>query len=323
MPEIDIPACISDLLYAQQTVCLPGVGSIAPRYKQAYIDHVPGHINPPAYELLFEPQMVLDDGLLAHTAAKKFGIPLHEATQAVENFTQSLHQALERREMFTIKGIGRLYRDYEQKLQFLPDETNFNPHSYGLPMLKYYPVARRTASQTTSVETPATSSARQATLRPARNAQRYLLPAALLAVLAISLGIYLAKFAPLRKALPPDVPSLDVPGALHNVKPGQQPSDDPNAATLPEEDLEEEEKLAPALPSNERIGVIRVGRFGNPDNVKRLLRKATELGLNASTRKANDLTEVIINFTYANEQELKETLETVRKNLAKDAVLEK
>ncbi len=322
MPEIDIPACISELLYEQQTVCLPGIGSITPRYKQAYIDHVPGHINPPAYELVFDPKLVLDDGLLAHAAAKKFGVQLNDAVQAVEKFIQNLQQALERCEMFTIKGIGRLYRDYEQKLQFLPDETNFNPHSYGLPTLKYYPIARRATAQTATA-TPAAGPTRQAAPRPTRNVQRYLLPVALLAVLAISLSIYLFRFAPLRKAPPADTSLLDVPGALHNVKPGQQPSDDTSTATLLEEDLEEEEKLAPALPSNERIGVIRVGRFGNPDNVKRLLRKATQLGLNPSTRKAGDLTEVIINFTYTDEQELKETLATVRKNLAKDAVLEK
>ncbi len=322
MPEIDIPTCISELLHEQQTVSLPGIGSIAPRYKQAYIDHVPGHINPPAYELLFEPKLVMDDGLLAHTVARKFGISLHEATQAIENFIQTLQQALERREMFTLKGIGRLYRDYEQKLQFLPDETNFNPHSYGLPTLKYQPVARHAFAQTTTTQKPAASAARQAMPKTARNPQRYLLPIMLLAVLAISLGIYLVRFAPPRKAPSPDA-SADVPSALHNVKPGQQAPTEPDTAALPEEDLEEEEKLAPALPADERIGVIRIGRFGNPANVKRLLRKATELGLNASTRKAGDLTEVIINFTYANDQELKETLATVRKNLAKDAVLEK
>ena len=44
--------------------------------------------------------------------------------------------------MVNIPGVGRLYKDFESNIQFIPDSTNFNKDSFGLPTIKFYPILR-------------------------------------------------------------------------------------------------------------------------------------------------------------------------------------
>ncbi len=311
---MDINTCIAELLYEHNSVSLPGIGSITCRYRPVAIDHVQGKIAPPAKELTLDANLVLDDGLLAEATARRFGISIDEASSQVAIFMQNLQNTLDQREMFTIPGVGRLYRDFEQKLQFLPEEVNYNPESYGLPTLHYYPAVRR-APATPSPPTP--SAKTQAQARQTSWIQRHLVWLAPSILLLLALTIYLLKFA--APANPPFQDAAEIPNAFHNVKPGQ---------TVPEPPPSEEEDIAddseaPTLPPGQKICTIRIGRFGNTDNVKRLVRKAQELGMNPYTEKTGNLTEVGITFSYTEEKEIREILSAVRKSLSKDAVVEK
>jgi hypothetical protein len=156
---LDIGACVASLLFENNSVSLPGLGSITTQYQSATIDHVQGKISSPAKALTFDTNLVLDDGLLAETAARRYEVPLHIAAEAVTDYVRGIQNTLDRREMFELSGVGRLYRDFEQKIQFISDENNFNPESYGLPTVQYYPVVRRTAQEAAS-PTPAPSPCR-------------------------------------------------------------------------------------------------------------------------------------------------------------------
>ena len=72
---MDIGQCIAELLYEQESVSLPGLGSFTSRYKPAAIDHVQGKLSPPTKEIEFNANLVLDDGLLAEAAAQRLNGP--------------------------------------------------------------------------------------------------------------------------------------------------------------------------------------------------------------------------------------------------------
>lgn len=318
---MDISACIAELLYEQNSVGLPGLGAITCSYKPAAIYHVQGKISSPAKELTFDKNLVLDDGLLAQTAARRFNTSLSDATAAVSDFTAQIQAALDRREMFTIPGVGRLYKDFEQNLQFLSDEVNYNPDTHGLPILQHYPTLRRRP------ETPASDPAVAPVGDPisatlAGWLQRNLLWLTLATVVVLSGTIYGLKFAP--KPNKEIADTQDIPADFLNVKPGQT---EPPAENTPPPADEYDKPIvndteAPTLPPDQKVCSIRIGRFGNADNVKRLVRQAQELGMNPYTKKVGSLTEVGITFPYTEEREIKEMLAAARKSLAKDAVVE-
>lgn len=315
---LDIGACVASLLYDNNSVSLPGLGSITAQYQAAAIDHVQGRISSPGKALTFDTNLVLDDGLLAQTAAQRFGVSLHIATEAVSDYVRSIQNTLDRREMFALPGVGRLYRDFEQKIQFISDEHNFNPESYGLPSVQYYPVVRRAAQEAAAAATPAPTRA------VASWWKRNLVWLSAAAMLVLAAGIYWAVSG--GKPSDPTQSTADIPEEMHNVPPGgvpSEPAEEPE--TTPPAAAEEEiadESESPTPSPDQRVCTIRLGRFGNADNVKRLVKKAQQLGLSPYTEKAGNLTEVGVTFEYSEESEIKETLRLARRSLAKDAVVE-
>jgi len=140
--EIDISKHIVDLLHEHDVVSLPGLGSFVGTYKSSQVDQVTGTVTPPAKTITFDDNLRMDDGLLIDTIGKTYGITFDTATTLVEDYVHQIRELLERREIVSFPNLGRLYRDFEQNLQFLPEATNFNVESHGLPEIKAYPIAK-------------------------------------------------------------------------------------------------------------------------------------------------------------------------------------
>jgi CCDC81-like prokaryotic HU domain 2/CCDC81-like prokaryotic HU domain 1 len=140
--NLNIADEIRHLLYEHRSVALPGLGSFVSAYKSASVDHLQGMLYPPAYTLRFDANFVQDDGILTDFIAQKYELPLEQAQMAVSDFVLSAQSLLDTRELLVFTEVGRLYRDFNHQLQFLPDNTNFNVDSFALPSVQYYPVSR-------------------------------------------------------------------------------------------------------------------------------------------------------------------------------------
>jgi cell division septation protein DedD/nucleoid DNA-binding protein len=140
--EVDISKHIVDLLHEHDVVSLPGLGSFVGSYKSAVVDQVSGSVSPPAKAITFDDNLRMDDGLLVDTVGKTYGITFDTATDLVQNYVNQIRQLLDGRETVSFPNLGRLYMDFERNLQFLPDVTNFNIESHGLPEIKAYPIAQ-------------------------------------------------------------------------------------------------------------------------------------------------------------------------------------
>lgn len=140
--QIDIPAHIEKLLYLHDSLVIPGFGGFTASRTPATTDYIGGSVNPPSKTLFFSENLTVDDGLLTADIADAHGISTEDAGNAVEAFVEKMRALLDQREIVTLPGVGRLYKNYVQKIQFLPDATNFNAASYGLPPLQFSPIAR-------------------------------------------------------------------------------------------------------------------------------------------------------------------------------------
>lgn len=140
--QIDIPAHIEKLLFLHDALIIPGFGGFTATRTPASADYVGGSVAPPAKTLAFSENLTVDDGILVGDVSQTHGISLDDARKTIADFVEKMQGLLDQREIVTLPGVGRLYRNYVQKIQFLPDSTNFNASSYGLPPLQFSPIAR-------------------------------------------------------------------------------------------------------------------------------------------------------------------------------------
>jgi len=326
--DIDVGACLSALLYEQDTVSIPGLGSLVGQYKPAAIEHVQGKISPPSKEWTFNANLAVNDGLLINSLMQKRQLSYAEAEKLVEDYVTQVKSALDRREIFIIPEVGRLYRDFEQQLRFLPDNTNFNPDSFGLPTVQFYPVLRSQRTQ----EPPAPE------LQPSRNLKRsaqnwfrqYAKIAAAIGSIALLTSLYLllrpgaeVPESPIAEALPPsrvnvspssEAETIDAPAELPEAL-GQDEDNDPDETGTNTENDTESITMAP----EQKYATIVIGAFSNADNVKRLIARLFESGYEPFTDKKGRLTQVSVQMAYENESELRDALQKIRNKFNKDA----
>jgi len=325
--DIDVGACIAALLYEQDTVSIPGLGSLVGQYKPAAIEHVQGKVSPPSKEWSFNANLAINDGLLINSLIGKAHLSYAAAEKLVEDYVAQVKSALDRREIVVIPEVGRLYRDFEQQLRFLPDNTNFNTDTFGLPTVQFYPVLRSLKNQEAlAPELPAAQNFQQV----ARTwFQRYMKIAAAIGAISLATTLFLllrpganVPDPPLAEVLPPsrvnvspsEAEAADAPAELPEAL-GQDEDQDPDEGGTNTETDTESITLGP----DQKYGTIVIGAFSNEDNVKRLITRLYESGYEPFTDKRGRLTQVSIQMAYENESELRDALQKVRKKFNPDA----
>ena len=195
--NIDITPYIKELLYENNNLVIPGFGALTLQYAPSTIDHVQGLLNPPTKSINFDKNLVVNDGKLVNIIQQKHQVTHEQATQQVERFVAIMKDQLDRREMVNIAGVGRLYKDFEQNIQFIPDSTNFNKDAFGLPTVKFHPVLRDKVTAE-SIVPSGSSTTYSSTKKPSffERIQLYLedntwIPIALAATFLIVLGLSL------------------------------------------------------------------------------------------------------------------------------------
>ena len=73
---IDIAAHISNLLYQNDCVNLPGLGRLFTQYQPAYIHHIEGIINPPSKSISFSEEIKEDNNALVNAISQSHHLNL-------------------------------------------------------------------------------------------------------------------------------------------------------------------------------------------------------------------------------------------------------
>ena len=140
--DIDIAPYIKELLYKHNNLVIPGFGNFVLSYASTTIDHVQGILNPPSKKIAFDTNLLTNDGKLIEYLKEKHQIGTDDANAIINTFVSKIKMQLGKREMVTLPEVGRLYKDFEDNIQFIPDVTNFSKESFGLPSINFYPILR-------------------------------------------------------------------------------------------------------------------------------------------------------------------------------------
>ncbi len=140
--DIKLTSDIRDLLIEDGSICIPNFGGFTSAYKPAVVDAMNGQLAPPSFHIAFDANLQMNDGRLVDHIRQKYRLSSTAAFEYIEAFANDARNNFEKGEIVVLPEIGRLYRDFAQKIQFLPDPTNFNTDSFGLPSINYSPVLR-------------------------------------------------------------------------------------------------------------------------------------------------------------------------------------
>ena len=141
---MDISVYISELLYGNDCVIIPGFGGFVTHYAPARIHPINHSFLPPSKNILFNSKLVRDDGLLTDHIAARQGITYAEAKRFVSEYGNHAAALLAKGEVVRIQHVGTLQRDSSGKLLFSPDESiNYLEEAYGLSSFVSPPIKRQ------------------------------------------------------------------------------------------------------------------------------------------------------------------------------------
>lgn len=131
---------ISELLLRHNCVIIPSFGGFVAGQVPAHFDQDKGVILPPRKSLLFNKQLISNDGLLIATYAKHNRLNFDVAEFFIKDTVQKWQEKLAKGQRITIEKVGFLYLDAEKNIGFEQDRfSNLLLASYGLSNVHFIP----------------------------------------------------------------------------------------------------------------------------------------------------------------------------------------
>ena len=112
---------IGELLLKQSCVIIPSFGGFVSKKIPARIDYDSMKIFPPSKELLFNKQLINNDGLLINEYSSVNNIPFDLASFEVKSKVKEWQEKLRKKQRIEIKKVGYLYLNSEEKICFEQD----------------------------------------------------------------------------------------------------------------------------------------------------------------------------------------------------------
>ena len=135
---VSVEQLIGDLLVRHNCVIIPAFGGFVAKQTSASIDYKNGIMTPPRKSLLFNRQLINNDGLLIAELAVSNAINYNQATDTVGSLVYTWNEKLRNGERITIDKIGFLFYDQEKNICFEQDRFfNLLLESYGLETVHF------------------------------------------------------------------------------------------------------------------------------------------------------------------------------------------
>ena len=130
---IELERHIEVLLLNNDCVIIPNFGGFMVHHVEARYDEK-DHISLPPYRTLgFNPQLKMNDSLLAQSYIEAYDISYPEAIKRIESEVDELNQILDNEGEYELNDIGTLHRNEMGSFDFVPcDAGILTPYLYGL-----------------------------------------------------------------------------------------------------------------------------------------------------------------------------------------------
>ena len=128
---LEINQIIKELLQLHDCVIYPNLGGFVAQYSPANFDEKKSVLSPPHKQILFNKNLVNNDGLLLNAFAQKNNISYENATERLKDILIEINKNLKTQNYHEFQGIGILYKN-EGVLNFKQKSNNLLSSSYGL-----------------------------------------------------------------------------------------------------------------------------------------------------------------------------------------------
>jgi len=341
----DIAQHFERLIYDHESLIIPGFGGLLTSYRAATIDHVQGLLHPPSRIVRFDKNLHVNDGVLVNHLRETVGITKREAEETIAKFVEFANDRLEKREILVLPGVGRLYKDYEGRLQFLQASTNFNQNAYGLSSVQFYPILRN--KDTAAREAPLPDSLRPGPVAQTSRKSWISLPSAqslIPLVAGFALIAAAVSFLFLRSDSPASInSSITLPvsekrervnkkptyqevttmSLIDSNKPGQSTSsftpDEVDETTLEETPIIDPEIIE--LGPSRRKGIVIIGSYKFQKSIQKMADRVVAQGFDVyQQRIGNDgIVRVGAQFAYEDRADLNRKVKIIKENIEERA----
>ena len=159
---IELERHIEILLLSNDCVIVPDFGGFMAHHVDAYYDEQEGIFLPPQRTLGFNPQLKINDSLLAQSYVEAYDISYPEAILRIEDEVNELKMHLQTKGIYELNGIGTLEFNENGHYVFTPCEAGIlTPHLYGLCSFEMMPLKMSVAPSAVHVEDEAEREAAQ------------------------------------------------------------------------------------------------------------------------------------------------------------------
>jgi hypothetical protein len=132
-----ITTLIAKLLYKHDCVIVPNFGGFVARNYTASFNKGNNLLSPPTKQILFNKNLLHNDGLLESALMEENNILFEEAQKIVVDYKEYIQSLLSAKKRFELGNIGLLYIDAENSLRFeAKADVNFLLDSFGFEPLR-------------------------------------------------------------------------------------------------------------------------------------------------------------------------------------------
>lgn len=130
---IELAKHIEVLLLENDCVIVPGLGGFIAHNRPASITGTDGAFTPPMRTIGFNPQLIMNDGLLVQSYMQAYNTDFPDATRKIEKVVENLKDELYREGQIQLNHIGTIYYNMNGIYEFEPgNQACFTPYLYGL-----------------------------------------------------------------------------------------------------------------------------------------------------------------------------------------------
>ena len=131
--NMNIQPHITQLLYRNQCVTVPGFGAFLTEIQSAQLLESTHSFLPPTKMISFNEKLQNNDGLLANHVALSEKIGYESAVQVIQQEVFNWKKKLQETGLLSVKNVGNFSLNNEQNLVFTPNsQTNYLTNSFGL-----------------------------------------------------------------------------------------------------------------------------------------------------------------------------------------------
>lgn len=152
---IELGRHLEVLLLSNDCVIVPDFGGFVAHYVPARIDEADGMFLPPMRTIGFNPQLKINDSLLAQSYVEAYDISYPEALRMIEQEVEEIKRQVLYEGVCQLNGIGTLISNDEGNYSFEPQESGLlTPSLYGLSSYEFNLLNPSAQNQATPVATP-------------------------------------------------------------------------------------------------------------------------------------------------------------------------